>query len=180
MSIKTYGRARCSTCGKNCNFEKLSQNIDGIIRFFGSCPSCRKENELIENKVCKCCQQVKPKVDFYKLPKSLSPNCKQCYKDNWRKNHPKKVKIIIKQDAFAVSPKRNAVIKKSDLTYTNKKEYFREYYRMYNKVHNAKLKKIKALRDQSNKTIDSKKPLIKSLEMKKEFSSDIFKHIKIL
>ena len=48
---------------------------------------------------------------------------------------------------------------------------------MYNKVHNAKLKKIKALRDQSNKTIDSKKPLIKSLEMKKEFSSDIFKHI---
>jgi hypothetical protein len=164
LSIEEFGRGKCSSCNETCDFEQLIKRDGARTIFFGSCVSCRYKNNMLENKVCKCCKQIKPKTEFYKFSKYFLPNCKQCHKDNYRKAHPK-------GQRKPYTPKRNAVLNKSmfKTEFKNQQEYRLQYSRIKNQM--------KRFENQSRKTIDSRIIIISSFAAKRDYSTDIFKYI---
>lgn len=198
--IELIGCVKCCSCDKKCTLEQLLKKDAGKLILFGSCVDCRLKDKTIEHKTCKRCKQSKLQTEFYKLEHARTSNCIECYKQEYRLKHPKKKRkeytakrnALINKTQFTFSDekeyvreyaklyrklkakpkqKRDVLIDRMDLVYTNKKEYFREYYRKYHKLPEniQRIKFKRDLKNQSEKTIDSKKPLINCLTVKKEY-----------
>jgi len=164
MAIECHGKIRCSVCNKKCKLEQLMKQDGEKTLLFSACATCRENDITIENKKCKCCNNYKLKSEFYKLKTSLSPSCRDCYKDNYRLKHPKGPRKVY-------SGKRTAKISKTQFnkTFSNQIEY--------KKIYNNQYHKTKQLDKQLKKTIDAKVCVLPSLTTMKVYSIDIYSEI---